>query len=96
MFELALLRIDDELFVDFARCRLSRSRRSVEALGRVEVLVPQHDFQRLGGNTGIDQPLGAAPSEVVGAGVLQSVSGFFVGFLHDNSGLLADHADDVR
>lgn len=75
--------------------RLGCSGSTVKSFGCVEIFVAEYYLLRFGWNTGVDQTLGATAAKVVGAGVFQSATGFFIGLLDDDSDLFPDQGDDA-
>ncbi len=79
-----------EPVVDFGGGGLGGAGGAVELLGGGEVVMAHDDLQRFSRDAGIDEALGAAAAEVVGAGVFLSSAGFGVFLLYDDPSLFSD------
>jgi serine/threonine protein kinase len=73
--------------------RLGGTGRTAVRLRGGEVPVPHDDVERLGGHSGIDEPLGTAAAEVVRTCVLHAPPGPLVRLDYNHAGLLADLRD---
>ena len=57
--------------------------------------MPHDDFERLGGDDGVDKPLGKATAKIVSTGVLGSGLPILYGLTHNDSCVLANFANDL-